>query len=136
MTINTIALDHKISNTGLHKLKKEISSWKNLLYLRMEENVLLKNRLANILRNNYDKNCLEEIEEFQNQFIHEDGITKALRQEISDLDSFIFKRFEDERQKALFENKVKKMRADMTLSEQRFQLLVSSFDDFQHKICG
>lgn len=137
MTINTITGNQNNPNTGLlMKWKNDIAGWKNMLYLRMEENILLKNMLANILRNNYNRNCLEEIEEFQNQFINQDRINEVLKREIVDLDDLLFKRFEAERIGDLFEKKAKKLRDDISLSERRFQLLVSSFREFQKKICG
>lgn len=136
MTINTITRHQNNPNIGLKKLKKEIGVWKNMIYLRMEENIILKNALAHILRNNYNQNCLEEIEEFQNQFINEDVINDALKKEIVELDNLLLRTFEDEKTRDFFEKKVKRLRDELAQSEQRFQLLVSSFDIFKRKMYG
>ena len=136
MTINTIAGNQNYPDIGLKKLKKEIAGWKDMLYLRMEENILLKNTLAYVLRNNFNQDCLEEIEEFQNQFINEDEINEALKKEIIDLDNLFFKTFEDEKTRDLFIKKAKELRDGITQSERKFQSLVSSFGDFQKKICA
>lgn len=136
MTINTITRHQNNPNIGLKKLKKEIGVWKNMIYLRMEENIILKNALAHILRNNYNQNWLEEIEEFQNQFINEDVINDALKKEIVELDNLLLRTFEDEKTRDFFEKKVKRLRDELAQSEQRFQLLVSSFDIFKRKMYG
>lgn len=136
MTLNTITPHQNNPNIGLKKLNEEIGVWKNMIYLRMEENIILKNALAHILRNNYNQNWLEEIEEFQNQFINEDVINDALKKEIVELDNLLLRTFEDEKTRDFFEKKVKRLRDELAQSEQRFQLLVSSFDIFKRKMYG
>lgn len=136
MTLNTITPHQNNPNIGLKKLNEEIGVWKNMIYLRMEENIILKNALAHILRNNYNQNWLEEIEEFQNQFINEDLINDALKKEIVELDNLLLRTFEDEKTRDFFEKKVKRLRDELAQSEQRFQLLVSSFDIFKRKMYG
>ena len=55
------------------------------MYLRMEENLVLKDMLADILKNNFDHSHLDQIEEFQNNFINEEQVTNHLRKAIVEL---------------------------------------------------
>lgn len=79
--------NRNITNNDLKELQ---ATWKKMLTSRMEENVLLKNMITDILRNNYNQNCLEEIEEFQTKFIQEDGKTNILRKQTIDLDNLLY----------------------------------------------
>ncbi|HUZ57845.1 MAG TPA: hypothetical protein VMU83_03590 [Hanamia sp.] len=120
---------------NVQKFQTEIETWKQLLNSRMEENVLLKNRLSDILKNNYDQNSLEEIEEFQTQFIKEDELTNSLRRDVSDLDSLLYtKMFEDGKMGKPFDIKMDKLGKDIANSITRFRILQSAFNDFQYKI--
>ena len=132
MTINTISSHHD-SNSQIKKLRKDMSSWKSMLYLRMEENLLMKNMLADILKNNFDNNCLEQIEEFQNNFINEEQVTNALRKEISELQKLSSILPGDPIQEDQFDKKVSKFSHDLKKSDLHFQALVSSFLKFRHQ---
>ena len=112
---------------SVKELPAEIATWKKLITSRMEENILLKNMLSDILRNNYDQSCLEEIEEFQTKFISQDEITNELRRKVSDLDNLLF-------DKTPGDEMMKNLQDDIVLSESRFYTLVSSFKDFQQKM--
>lgn len=125
-----------IPRNEVKELQAEVATWKKTLTSRMEENVMQKNKLADILKNNYDQNYLEEIEEFQTKFIREDGITNVLRNKVVDLDNLLYsKTFADGIIRESFEEIIKKLRNDMAHSEKHFHFLISSFDDFRDKIC-
>lgn len=112
-----------------------LESWKQLLNCRMEENVLRKNKISEIIKNNYDQNLLEEIEEFQTQFIAEDEVIHSLRRDVNDLDNRLCdKVFEDAKTGKLFDTKIENLRKDIANSATRFCFLQSAFDDFEHKI--
>lgn len=124
-----------IPEKNVRQFQTEIVAWKELLITRMEENVLLKNRLSDILINNYDQNSLEEIEEFQTKFIKEDELTNLLRRDVSDLDNLLYSQmFEDGKMDKSFDIKMQKLCKDIGNSVTRFRNLRSAFDDFQHKI--
>ena len=55
-----IKLD-KIPELKLIQLQYEINTWKRLLSFMSEENIQLKNRLSEVLKNKFDKNLLEEV---------------------------------------------------------------------------
>ena len=83
---NKIAPNQNNPEKKIIQFQTEIETWKKLLNSGMEENVLLKNKLADILKNNYDQN--EEIEEFQTKVIKEDVI-HSLRRDVNELDDFL-----------------------------------------------
>ena len=93
----------------IRRFQTEIETWKQALNSRMEENLLMKSRLSDILRNNYDQDSLEKIEDFQTQFIKEDELNHSLRSDVNDLDNFWYNpMFENEKMEKSFEMKMKK----------------------------
>lgn len=132
---NKIARNQDNPEMDVRQFQTEIETWKRLLNSRMEENVLLKNKLSDILINNYDQNSLEEIEEFQTQFIIEDELIHSLRRDVNDLDNLLYSKiFEDGKMEKSFETKMDKLGKDIANSTIRFRTLKSAFNDFQHKI--
>ncbi|HTN06834.1 hypothetical protein [Agriterribacter sp.] len=124
-----------IPEKNVRQFQTEIETWKQSLNSRMEENVLLKNRLSDILKSNYDQNSLEEIEDFQTQFIKEDELINLLRRDVNDLDNLLYsKMFENGKIDKLFDTKMENLGKDIASSVIRFHILQSAFDDFQHKI--
>lgn len=122
------------SNFGseLRQLQAERESWKQLLSSRTEENVLLKNSLADILKNNFNANSLEDIEDFQTQFIEQDEWIKSLKKDIIELD----KVFEDGEIEGPLDMIVERFRRNLDSSSKKFSYLKSAFNDFQQKISG
>ena len=49
----------------LKQLKYESDTWKRLLDFMMDENIQLKNRLSEVLKDQFDKNLLDDVERFQ-----------------------------------------------------------------------
>jgi hypothetical protein len=126
-----------IEEKSVRQFQTEIEDWKKILNSRMDENVLLKSRLSDIVKNNYDQNLLEEIEEFQTQFIREDELINSLRRDVNDLDNLLYSRmFEVGKMEKSFDIKMDKLDKDIANSVTRFRILQSAFDDFQHKISG
>ena len=124
-----------IPEKDVRQFQTEIETWKQSLNFRMEENVLLKNRLSDILRNNYEQNSLEEIEEFQTRFIKEDELINSLRRDVNDLDNLLYsKMFEDGKLEKSFDTKMEDLGKDIANSITRFRILQSAFGDFRHKI--
>jgi hypothetical protein len=122
------------SNFGseLRQLQAERESWKQLLSSRTEENVLLKNSLADILKNNFNANSLEDIEDFQTQFIEQDEWIKSLKKDIIELDKI----FEDGEIEGPLDMIVERFRRNLDSSSKKFSYLKSAFNDFQQKISG
>jgi hypothetical protein len=110
-------------------------AWKQWLNSRMEENVLLKNKITEILKNNYDHNSLEEIEEFQTHFIAEDELIHSLRRDVNELDNFMHSRLaENGKLERSFYTKMENLHKDISNSITRFGILKAGFNDYQNKI--
>lgn len=119
---------------NVRQFQTEIETWKRLLNSRMEENVLLKIQISDILRDNYDQNSLEKIEEFQTRFIREDELINTLRRGVNDLDNLLYgKLFESVKMEKSFDTKMENLRKDIANSTVRFRILKSTFNDFKHK---
>ena len=124
-----------IPERGLKQFQSEIETWKRLLQSRIEENVLLKIRLSDILKNNYDQNWLEEIEVFQSQFIGQDEIMSLLRKDIANLyDLFTNDLSAKEQIRKTIERTMMKLHNDMTTSANNFNHLKLAFNNFENQI--
>jgi hypothetical protein len=53
----------------LKQLQYESDTWKRILGFMIDENIHLKHRITEILKNGFDKSQLEGLEQFQNSFI-------------------------------------------------------------------
>jgi len=73
----------------LIQLKYEIDTWKRLIGFMVEENVHLKNRISEILKNSFSKNLLEGLETYQGRFIKEDVLIGLIRNDVADLDKLL-----------------------------------------------
>ena len=73
----------------LKQFQYETDTWKRLMRFIMEENIQMKNRLSEVLKNTNDTSFLEEIESFQSCFIKEDELIGLLRNDITDLDKLL-----------------------------------------------
>lgn len=119
----------------IKQFQEELATWKNMLHSRMEDNILMKNMLGDLLKVHYGINYLEEIEEFQNSFIREDEITDLLRNDVTRFDSLSYSQvFKNEQLRESCKRRLKKLRKDMILTENHFCALIASFDDFVYKI--
>ncbi len=122
---------------NIEQFHTEIERWKQLPNAGMEENVLLKNRISDILINNYDQSSLEEIEEFQNQFIREDELIYTLKTEVNASDNLLYNKISEKGKigKPLYK-KMNALRKDINNFKTGFLILKLAFNDFQHKISG
>lgn len=132
---NKIAPNQNNPEKKIIQFQTEIGTWKQLLNSRMEENLLQKSKLSDILKNNYDQNSLEEIEDFQTKFIKEDQLIASLRRDVNGLDNLLYdEMFEDGKMEKSFDTKMDKLGKDIANSVIKFSILKSAFDNFQHKI--
>lgn len=76
----------------MEQFRHESDTWKRSLEFIIEENIGLKNRLANVLKAvSYDEDLLTVAEQYQNYFIREDETVHLLRKDIADLDKLLVK---------------------------------------------
>jgi hypothetical protein len=70
----------------LEQVKFETGSLKRLLTFIVEENIQLKNRISDILKNSFERRMLHQMETFQNRFIMEDELISLLRNDAAQLE--------------------------------------------------
>jgi hypothetical protein len=129
---NKIARDPNDPEKKIRQFQDVLATWKQLLNARMEENILLKYKISEILKNNFNQDSLEEIEEFQTQFIKEDELINSLRKDVSELDNYIL--LQNGKIGKSFDDKIEDLRRDIAHSASRFHASKSAFDNFQNKI--
>lgn len=119
----------------LKQLQYECATWKRSLGFMMEENIRLKNRIAEILKDNFDAGLLENIEMFQNNFINEDTRMSLLRDDVADLEKLLTNQFfENEvKIKEAVDSKLKKVRNNIIEAEKQFSGLKMSFNNYLSK---
>ena len=115
----------------LRQLQFESDSWKRLLGFIIDENIHLKNRLSEVLKNGFGGNWLEEMETFHNQLVKEDDRIGLLRNEIAELDRLLVREvFEDGRIIKDIDRRLKKLRHNITNTEEQFGKLKLEFNSF------
>jgi hypothetical protein len=70
----------------LKQVQFERDTWRRMLELTIEESISLKNRLTEILSNDFDPVLLDDLEVFQSRFIARDQLTSLLRHDLAELD--------------------------------------------------
>jgi regulator of replication initiation timing len=115
----------------LKQLQYEADTWKRLLGFMMDENIHLKNRVSQILKDRFDENLLEEVEVFQSSFIKEDALIGLLRNDVAELDKLLQKEvFEDGMIIKNVESKLKKLRHNIKNAEKQFGKLKMDFNNY------
>lgn len=118
-------------DSKLRQLQYETDTWKRLLGFMVEENIHLKNRIAEILKNGFSKDKLEVVEEFQTKFIKQDDLVKLLRNEVVELDKLLVREiFEDGKILHTVNKKLLNVRSNVILAEKDFTSLKLSFNNY------
>jgi hypothetical protein len=105
-----------------NKYLYELYTWIRTLDYLQQENVYLKNHIADIIRHGISAGELEHLENFQNRFINKDAILALLRHDIVDQ----IKLTERVKGKA----KLDKLRKDMRQIESEFSNLKFEFNNY------
>ena len=115
----------------LKQLHYESDTWKRLLGIIMDENIQLKNRLSEVLRDRFDKNLLVEVEVFQNYFIKEDALVALLRNDVAELDKLLVREiYEDGKIINKIDLRMKNLRNNIINVEIQFGKLKSAFNSY------
>jgi hypothetical protein len=115
----------------LKQLQYETETWKRLLGFMTDENIHLKNRLAEILKNQFDESALEDMEIFQNHFLKEDQRIGLLKNEMAELDKLLVREaFEDGAIIRKFDNKLRRLRRNIKNAEAQFTKLKMDFNNY------
>ncbi|MBI2731644.1 MAG: hypothetical protein HYX40_13015 [Sphingobacteriales bacterium] len=115
----------------LKQLQYESDMWKRTLAFMIEENIHLKNRVAEVLKEGFNAGMLRDIESFQNKFIKEDTVIVYLRNEVTELDKLLVREiFEDGLIKKKVESKIRKVRNSVKQAENEFGHLKIDFNSY------
>lgn len=97
----------------------------------MDENIQLKNRLSEVLRDRFDKDLLVEVEVFQNYFIKEDAPITFLRNDVAELDKLLVREIcEDGKIINKIDLRMKNLRNNIMNAEIQFGKLKSVFNSY------
>jgi hypothetical protein len=120
-----------ISRLKLKQLQHESDTWKRSVGFMTDENVQLKNRLAEILRADFDENLLEDLEHFQTNFIREDEMIRLLKTDIAELDNLLVRGIVENRQINENVNRMlREIRSKIILAEAQFGKLKLGFNSY------
>lgn len=118
--------DHK-----LRQLQYESDTWRRLLGFMIDENIHLKNRISAILKNGFQKDLLEGVEDFQTRFLKEDDLIVLLRNEVAELDKLLEREiFEDGKIIKEIDKRLKRLRNDIISAERQFSKLKLEFNNY------
>ncbi|MFN8253104.1 MAG: hypothetical protein U0V75_14645 [Ferruginibacter sp.] len=116
------------------QLQYECDTWRRQLSFMMDENVHLKNRLSDVLKERFDKTLLEAMENFQSLFIKEDESISLLRNDIADIEKLLQKERNTENPPSpKIVRKIRELRNNMVVTEAKFSKLQSEFYTFLHE---
>ena len=115
----------------IKQLQYESNTWKRLLGFMIDENVYLKNRVSEVLKNGFDKGLLEEMESFHSRFIKEDDLIGLLRNEVAELDKLLVREiFEDGQLVKEIDTKLKKLHKNIITAERQLNELKLEFNNY------
>ncbi len=115
----------------LKQLRFESDTLKRLLGFMIDENVHLKNRIAEVLQDKFDKNLLEKIEVFQSSFVNEDKLIGLLRNDVAELDKLLVREIcEDGKIISEIDRRLKNLHNNIMNAEIQFGKLKSEFNSY------
>ncbi|KAA9038724.1 hypothetical protein FW778_14355 [Ginsengibacter hankyongi] len=80
----------------LPQLKYEIDTYRRLLNFITDENVHLKNRLAVVVKDNFEKNLVEELDNYLSKFVAQDELINLLKNDISKIENRLWGQIHDD----------------------------------------
>lgn len=80
----------------LPQLEYDIETCKRLLNFIIDENVHLKNRLAEVVKDNFEKNMLEGMENYLSKFVAQDELINLLKNDISKIEKRLWEKIHED----------------------------------------
>ena len=115
----------------LRQLQFEADTGKRLVAFMMDENIRMKNRISEILKADFDKNLLDELENFHSRFIKEDELISLMRNDAAEMDKLLLREiFEYGKVIREVKSKLKKMRDNLLDAERKFGKLKAEFNSY------
>ncbi len=135
--VQNISINYQAVKPGLMpdgqliQLQYESDTMKRLLGFMMDENIHLKNRLSEVLKAEFNKDLLDEVELFLSRFIKEDELISLLRNDLSELDKLLMKNaFEKELIKKEVYKRIKNLANNILIAERQFSKLKLEFNNY------
>jgi hypothetical protein len=116
----------------LEQFRYEEASWIRTVDYLQQENIMLKNRLAEIMQYKVDENMLEQAEMYQNIFLGKDAILAILRHDIKEVERLLYAQKNgevDHTETRLFKKQLK-LRQDMEKMENEFNRIKRQFNGY------
>jgi hypothetical protein len=117
-------------NIKIRHLKNERDTWLRALDYMQQENVFLKNCLADVIQTDITTEMLERAEYFQNQFINKDTVIALLRYDVAGQN----KLYEDDKETtnnlATVQKIQNRLRKDMAQMEKDFNFQKFQFNNY------
>lgn len=114
----------------LLQFQHESSGYKRLIRFLADETVYMKNRITEVLQNDFHNNMLEGVEYFQNEFLKIDEIIGFLRNSIAELDRYLSKDFFEDKNKKETKMIRESLCKKIIVAKNRFYELQTRFNDF------
>jgi len=111
------------------QIQYECETWRRAVNFMMEESVIMKNRLSEVLKTHFNKNLLEGIEFLQNKLIRNDERIGIFRDDLTRLNGPGSARLSEQDEK-LFETRIRLLHNDLLLMEKQFAKLKSEFNHY------
>lgn len=106
----------------------ELKSWLRKLEILQQENVLLKNKVAEILKHDIDRLTVDRLEHYLACFIEKDAVLALLRKEVADeLKVVGYAKAEAE---GALEKKMESLQKDIAQMEFEFYKLKTDFSSY------
>ena len=122
--------DH-MKDLKLKQVQYEKETWKRLMTFMTEENICLKNRLSDVLKDTFNNNLLDQLECFQTRFIKADKLMGLLRHELAELEELLARRTpEDDNTMINIRTKLITLRNILTNAEREFTKLKLDFNSY------
>lgn len=113
------------------QLRQESESWFRMLDYFEQENIQMKNRLAEILKNEVNVAFLEKLEFYQNKFLNKDTVITLFRHEIAKHDQTLTNEWDGD---VVFNKKIikrqSKLRQDLRAIEREFNDIKFDFNSY------
>jgi len=120
------------NNLKLKQVSREAEGWKKILGFLQQENILQKNKLAEMLGNHHGRNgdLLEIAEQYQHQFLQQDQAFRLMWHDIAELEKLIEEKKSDNGELKKISHRQKNLREGIKTSEINFERLKSGFNNF------
>lgn len=115
----------------LKQIQHEVETWRRMLLYMQDENIHLKIRLSEVLKDRFDKKMLEVVEVFQSKFIMQDDLVNTLKKEVADIEEILHP---NNNASLNFvspsEKSITTIRSNLEIAEKKFAVLKTDFNHY------